>query len=163
MSYQTQGTIMGYDPASDSCVVELTGLGMLDTWLTGLKPEAQVNRAFLKTGVPCTISMPDAHRLCEARVIAVTDTPAVLTIVTPTASQSTQTGVVRIACSLTGSGSTTVTFSPAFSAPPTVTVNRPQTGVAAVSSLTATGFTVTVSGGSPFEFVQIPWHAVGNT
>lgn len=162
MSYQVQGTIEVYDPATDSCVCEMTGLGMLETWLTGLKPEAQVNRAFLRPGATCTLSFPDANRLCEGKIVAVTDASTGLVSTTVSAAQITQVGLIKVVADISGNGSTAVTFSPAFSSAPTVTTRTPTRGAATISAITTSGFTVTITGAGPLGLVLIPWSAVGN-
>ncbi|PZS08603.1 MAG: hypothetical protein DLM70_02470 [Chloroflexi bacterium] len=163
MAYQIPGTIRAYDGPSDSCTVEMTGNGAIDTWLTGIKVDVPVNRAFLVPGQSCTLSLPDANRLCEARVISIVDQVGNIITASGSVVQVVRTGQAQIMPNGAGGGSTAVVFSSPFSAAPTVSVYKSGQGGGAtgVSAITLSGCTLTITGAPPNYPLLLSYTATG--
>ena len=164
MSYQTQGVIRSYDGPSDSCTVEFSGIGNIDTWLSGIKIEAPINRAQLINGAVCTLTMPDANRICEAKIISLTGapTPAVNTNTSGTGVPPVQSGSVIVNLS-PGSGiaSVHIDFNPPFPSVPTVYASTiAQAGPLTITNVFTTGCDLNLTGGPHgLVGVTIAWQA----
>lgn len=147
--YQAHGFIRDYDPSSDTATVELTGIGAIDTWITGLKVHIGVKRAALAYGIPCVVEMPDQHRLCEAHVVSLGD-PATGSALTTVNGRT-----------LVGYGAnTTIPFGHTFTNPPSdVQASADGKVSCTISSITTTQFNVTIGAGSGNTYVT--WSATG--
>lgn len=150
------GTIRDYDSSTDSASVELTGAGVLDTWLDGVSIAPTINRAFIAAGAPLSLALPDAHRLCEARIISVTP-PTVLN-----ANARTQQGRGTFSTNNLGYESTTVTFATPYTSAPSVSAALDNLQPCTISAVSTTGFTI--SNPNPLSvnaLIYFSWSAVG--
>lgn len=156
-------TVRGYSSSADTVTVELQGLGIIDSWIDGVKVAQTVNRGLLFYGAPGVLSMPDLHRICEASLIQVLPPSAGTgSVVQQNANPvKTQTGYSLITTGAGGSGSTTVTFSPAFATTPTVSALADLLYTVTVSGVSTTGATLAVSGGPINGYVFVAWSATG--
>lgn len=159
MTYQTTGVVRDYSAATDTATVELNTLGIVDTWLDGVKIDAPVSRAYMTNGQLVTVALPDAHRLCEAHIVAVPGAP--LGAVTGSgSSQKTETGCIQSFTNNSGAATLSITFPVAFTAAPTVQAGA-DAGTVAVSAITTTGFSAGVSGAPANAYVWTTWTATG--
>jgi len=174
--YTAQGFIRNYDPPSDTVTVELAGLGIIDTWLDGIKIDVGVNRAACVNGAIAILALPDPHRICEATVSAVPFNPASLAAVVAggtvppggtgsgsTTTQTYQSGRNLITSASDGTGSVTTTFAKPFPATPTLSVlfDQPSPGYS-ITAITATNFTISLTAGNPaFLPFNFSWSAHG--
>jgi hypothetical protein len=147
--YAATAFIRDYNQATDTCSVELVGMGVLDTWLDGVKISSTINRAALAGNVEATVTFPDSSRLCEGTVsalIAGQQPPTSQASGTNTKLQSVRVGITTGGG---GGGSAAVVWPIAFSAPPTQVYASPdnQLGTVSVSAVTAAGCTLTITGG----------------
>ena len=154
--YTAQGYIRDYDRVTDTATVELTGLGVIDAWLDGLKIDAPVSRAFMTHNTPCTVSFPDEHRLCEGIVISVQGNPT-----TPANTQKVQTGTGYIQTNGAGTGNTTVFFPSAYTAAPQVVAWSDENYSLSIVTVTTTTVTLALGGARAFGYVHFTWQAIG--
>ena len=163
MTYQATGYVRDYSAAGDTCTVELIGIGIIDTWLDGVKVNAGVNRGYLVHGAEVTLSIPDAHRLCEASIISIAGSTSSAAAAAGGGPQATQTGRVKIPTDSTGAGSVTVVFSPAYSAVPQVYAGADELLPLHVGTPTTTQFILSFSAGTaPVNSnVYCTWFAFG--
>lgn len=172
--YTAQGFIRNYDPPSDSVTVELAGLGIIDTWLDGIKIDVGVNRAACVNGAIAILSLPDPHRICEATVSAVPFNPASLAAVVTggsvppggSGSGSTTTttydsGRNVITSAQDGTGTVTTNFAKPFPTVPVLSVlfDQPSPGYT-IGAITTTAFTISLTAGNPaFLPFNFSWSA----
>ncbi len=172
--YTAQGFIRNYDPPSDTVTVELAGLGIIDTWLDGIKIDVGVNRAACVNGAIAILALPDPHRICEATVSAVPFNPASLAAVvsggsvppggTGSGSSTTTTydsGRNVITSTSNGGGSVTSNFTKPFPTTPVLSVlfDQPSPGYS-IGTITTTNFTVNLTPGNPaFLPFNFSWSA----
>lgn len=149
-------TIRDYDPNTDTVSVEMTGAGILDSWITGVAIDLTVNRAYLAAGAPATLELPDAHRLCEARVVAITP-PTVFKATTKT-----ETGRASFQTDGSGNGSATVTFPSAFASSVAVSAALDNLAPCTISAVSLTQFTLANASPLPINtLVYFTWSATG--
>ena len=160
--FHIQGKIRDYAAATDSASVEFEGLGIIDYWFDGIKIDPAVNRGYMVHGAPVTLQVADAHRLCEAIIVGVGDTIASPVSVGPAGPVGVQSGRAYIATDGSGNGAAAVTYSPAFSAIPTLTVKVDDNHPPALSGASASGFTVSIAHGPPNSYVYFSWQAGGS-
>ncbi len=168
--YSAQGFIRNYDPPSDTVTVELAGLGIIDTWLDGIKIDVGVNRAACVNGAIAILSLPDPHRICEATVSAVPFNPASLAAVVsggsvpPGGSATTTTydsGRNLITSAADGTGTVTTNFTKPFPTIPVLSVlfDQPSPGYS-IGTITMTAFTISLTAGNPaFLPFNFSWSA----
>lgn len=162
--YGAQAVIRDFNPTSDTCSVELVGIGVIDTWLDGISIEVGINRHFLAAGVSCTVIMPDPNRLCEATITALDLSPAVATTQynpPPAGSLRIQSIRVPVTTNGAGAGSVAVTWPTPFSVSPTVSAYADSGSPLSISAVTATGCTISVSGAGANTTVYISATATG--
>jgi hypothetical protein len=161
MTYQATGYIRDYDAPSDTATVELIGLGIIDTWLDGCRINAGVNRGYLTHGAEALLSIPDAHRLCEATIVSINGSGAVLA--NSGGVQKTQTGRVRIGTDGAGAGSITVTFPVAFTVIPQLYAGADDLLPLHIFTPTLTNFALSFSAGTapPNSNIYCTWFAFG--
>lgn len=157
-----QGRIRDYASATDTASVELDGQGVIDAWLDGVQIDPAVNRAFLYHGGRCTLAVDDPHRLDEAVITAIADSPTTPVSYAGAAKQTTQSGRGAISVGGAGSGSVAVSYSPGYSSAPSIQVVADNRAPLTLSALSASGFTVAVSGQTPNTYLYFSWQAVGN-
>jgi hypothetical protein len=148
--YSASATIRDYDPTTDTCSVELIGIGVIDTWLEGVAIAVGINRHFIAAGVVCTVMMPDAHRLCETTVTALALDPSLATTQynpAPAGSLQLQSVRVPVPTDGTGHGVASITWPIPFTAAPTVSAYADTGAAVAISAVTTTGCTITISSG----------------
>jgi hypothetical protein len=160
------GTVISYDPTSDTATVQLDGAGAFDQWIAGVKPGVYLDRSFLVYGAQVTLSVPDPHRLCDITITAVT-LPGTNVVATTSAVIVTRTGMQILTTDASGNiTNAPITFPVAFSAVPSqVSAGGPFGYTWAISGISATGFSVTLSGGphAPNIPVMCTWSATGNS
>lgn len=156
-------TVRGYSSAADTVTVELQGLGIIDSWIDGVKVAQTVNRGLLFYGAPGVLSMPDLHRICEASLIQVL--PPTAGTGSPVQQNSnpvkTQTGYSLVSTNGAGTGTTTLAFAPAFATTPTVSALADNLYTVAISGVSTTAATLTVTGGPVNGYVFVAWSATG--
>lgn len=157
-------TIRDYSPSADTCSVEIQGIGIVEAWLDGVAIAPTVSRGYLVYGAQGVLSLPDAHRLCEASLIQVIPPSALKTVQGTGAVQKTLSGRDQITTNSSGNGSVTITFSSPFSAAPTIAVLGDNLAAINVSAITTNGFTATLaSPGTPNSYVLVSWSAGGTS
>lgn len=158
----TLGTIMAYDSASDTCIVEFTGAGVLDLWIRGVKLSSSINRAYAVQGAVCTIDVPDPLHLGQATITAIS-VQVSTTVANTSGTVITQTGSGILSTDVNGTmGLQPISFPRPFSAAPTVYAGGPYSW--SISSITTTRFNVTLAGSGPFTpntGYLITWSAEG--
>jgi hypothetical protein len=162
--YSASGVIRDYNASLDTCSVELTGVGVIDTWLDGIGLDVGIDRHFVAAGVRCTILVPDPNRLCEAIVSTLALAPSAGTTQyspPPTGPLALQSVRLPIATGGTGAGSTAVTWPVAFSATPSVSASADGGATVAISAITATGCTLSISSGAANSTVYVSAVATG--
>lgn len=161
--YHLQGRVRQYDPATDTCSVEFEHLGDIEGWMDNIAIDAAISRGFLAHHAQVTLQVADFWRLAEAILIGVGDQPTIPSQLNSAGGAVTvQTGRTVISTNGVGSGSTSVTFSPAFTNPPTsLGATADDHRSLALSALTASGFTATISGGPINSYVYFTWQASG--
>jgi hypothetical protein len=152
--YQLTGIVQDYDPASDTASVICTGIGIIDTWITGVKIDVPINRALMALGVQVTMFVPDPNKLCEAHIVALPNQPVPATTAAG-ARTVTETGRLSVFNSSTAN----VTFATPFTSPPQVSIQGDAHTAVTISSVTTTGFTATFAGGPFFQWIT--WQATG--
>jgi hypothetical protein len=161
MTYQATGYVRDYDAPSDTCTVELIGIGIIDTWLDGCRINAGVNRGYLTHGAEVLLAIPDAHRLCEASIVSINGSGAVLA--NSGGAQKFQTGRVRIPTDGTGAGTITVIFPSAFTVIPQLYAGADELLPLHVGTPTLTQFTLSFSAGTApaNSNIYCTWFALG--
>lgn len=162
--YAAAAIIRNYDPATDTCSVQLSGIGVIDAWLDGISIEVGIDRHFLAAGVPCTLVMPDANRLCEATVTALDLSPtAAVTQYSPPSAGNLRTQSVRapVATDGAGSGSTSPTWPVPFSVTPTVSAYADSGYPVTISAVTTGGCTLSVTGAAANTTLYVSVSATG--
>jgi hypothetical protein len=154
VTYVLNGILQDYDPVSDTASVICTGIGIIDTWLTGVKIDVPINRALMALGTQVTMFVPDPNKLCEAHIVALPNQPVPATTAAG-AKQVTQTGRLSVFNSSTAS----VTFITPFSAAPQVSIQGDAFTSVTITSVSPTGFTASFSGGPFFQWIT--WQATG--
>jgi hypothetical protein len=155
-------TVRAYDKTADTASVELAGLGVVDTWVDGIKVGPGLARAGLVYGAQGVLAMPDAHRICDATLISLVPPQPIKTVQSSGKTQTTLTGRDTIQTDGSGNGSVSVTFSTPFTAAPSISVLADNMAPMNVSAITTTGFTATLAGpGSANSYVQFSWSATG--
>lgn len=153
--------VRDFNPAGDTCTVEVQGVGIIDLWLDGVAVAPTVSRGYLVDGASGVLAMPDAHRLCEASLIQVIP-PTNLQTLESGSVQRTLTGRTLIATDASGNGSAPVTFSSSFTAVPTVSLLGDNLAGLSVSSVSTTGFTAALSRpGQAHAYLWFSWSAAG--
>lgn len=156
--YITKGTIRAYDAPSDTCSVEFTGDGAIDTWIDGVAVDPSLPRGYLAAGTPCTIAMPDHTKLCESTVVALNPIGTAAS-----SNTTTQSGRFQTILSGTGSYSGSVTFTTAYTTGTpqvTATPDTPSVNTVKVTAVTTTGFSYTVTAPA-YSGVYVTWSATG--
>jgi hypothetical protein len=147
--YAATATIRDYNHTTDTCSIELTGIGVIDTWLDGVHIATPLDRSLVVSGALATITFPDASRLCEGVVTSIAG--AIQPATTTSGGTITRTQSVRaaIATDGVGHGSVAVLWPAPFSVSPT-SINASldyNIGSIAISAITPAGFTATLTGG----------------
>jgi hypothetical protein len=159
--YTAHGYIRDYDPVADTATVELVGIGIIDTWIKGMRVHLSVTRGALAAGIPCTVEMPDPHRICEATIVNVYD--QITAYAQGTAAQKLANARFQIALDASGNGSLAVTYSSAFTTAPNLAVSCDGRITPGIITPTATGFTASVAVPSnPHGSVVCTYQAVGS-
>lgn len=158
-------TIITYDATTDTCTCELTGAGAFDAWVAGCKLAAAIDRAYAVNGALVTLDSPDPARLCDFTVIAITN-PGSLVTETTAGQLITQTGTNIFGTDASGHMAIySVAFPVPFSAVPTqVNAGGPDAAFWVITSITASGFNVTLRSGTyaPNTGFMLTWSATGN-
>jgi len=169
--YTAQGFIRSYDPPSDTATVELAGLGIIDTWIAGIKIDVGINRAACVNGAIAILSLPDPHRICEATISAVPFNPASIAPTPPPADtggtgsgagpyQTYQNGRESIRADVNGAGSLSRSYTLAFASQPHLSIafDAPAPFYS-VTSNTPTGFALSISAGNAYITYAFNWTA----
>lgn len=161
MTYQATGYVRDYNATSDTATVELIGIGIIDTWLDGCSINAGVNRGYLTHGAEVLLSIPDAHRLCEATIVSINGSGA--TIANSGGLQKVQTGRARITTDGAGAGSITVVFPTAYTVAPQLYAGADELLPLHVGTPSLTQFTLFLSAGTAPANTNIycTWYALG--
>lgn len=161
MSYSATGYVRDYDAPSDTATVELIGIGIIDTWLDGCRINAGVNRGYLTHGSEVLLSIPDAHRLCEATIVSINGSSA--TLANSAGTQRTQTGRARITTDVAGAGTVTVVFPVAYTIAPQLYAGADELLPLHVGIPSLTQFTLSLSAGTAPALTTIycTWYALG--
>jgi hypothetical protein len=161
MTYQATGYVRDYNATTDTATVELIGIGIIDTWLDGCAINAGVNRGYLTHGSEVLLSIPDAHRLCEATIVSINGSDAV--IANSGGTQRTQTGRARIATNGAGAGVTTVIFPVAYTVAPQLYAGADELLPLQVGIPSLTQFTLSFAAGTAPANTNIycTWFALG--
>jgi hypothetical protein len=161
MTYQATGYVRDYNASSDTATVELIGIGIIDTWLDGCSINAGVNRGYLTHGAEVLLSIPDAHRLCEATIVSINGSGAV--IANSGGLQKVQVGRTRITTDGTGAGVVTVVFPVAYTVIPQLYAGADELLALHVGTPTLTQFTLSLSAGTAPANTNIycTWYALG--
>ena len=149
-------TVRSYDPNTDTASVEIQGLGIIDTWIDGVKVAQQINRGLLIYGGAGVLSMPDLHRICEASLIQVVPPGSLVVSATKT-----YTGHDHLQTNGSGAGSVTVTFPVAFTGQPTVYALADALLTMTITGVSTTQFTANVTGAPANSFTFVSWSATG--
>ena len=158
--YQCHGFIRDYDPASNTATVELVGVGIIDTWITGMQIHAALSPGQLAGGVPVVVEMPDPHRICEATITSIWQPVAASTGAGGAAVFNT-TGRAVIATDGTGAGSVTVSFGHTYTSDPTVTASVDGRITPTITGVTTTGATIKITGALANASYKCTWTASG--
>jgi hypothetical protein len=168
MTYQATGYVRDYNATSDTATVELIGIGIIDTWLDGCAINAGVNRGYLTHGAQVLISIPDAHRLCEATIISINGAGGAgagtgTTIPSSGGTQRIQTGRARIATNGAGGGFITVVFPIAYTVAPQLSAGADEFLPLQIGIPTTTQFTLTLAAGTApaNSNIYCTWYALG--
>ncbi len=165
MSYSANGYIRDYNPTSNTATVELTGLGIIDVWLDGIAINAGINPSTLVNGTPVALSIPDAHRLCEAVIVSAngTATGSPIAIAQASGVQQYLTGRVAIPTDATGYGSITASFGITFSSVPLVYAGADEPLPMHIGLPTTTGVGLSFSAGTApaNSTIFATWYAIG--
>jgi hypothetical protein len=161
MTYQATGYVRDYNASSDTATVELIGIGIIDTWLDGCRINAGVNRGYLTHGAEVLLSIPDAHRLCEAVIVSIDGSGAV--IANSGGTQRVQTGRARIQTDGAGAGSVTVTFPIPYTSVPQLYAGADELLALHVGTPTTTTFVLSLSAGTApaNSTIYCTWYALG--
>lgn len=160
--YAAQGTIQAYDGATDTATVELTGLGIIDAWFEGVRISSAVPRAQVVAGAPCTITTPDASRLCEAIVVSIDRGYQSQLIDNGGTQLAIQTLRAALATDAAGGGGpATVSWPSPFSAGTPTVYATPDSGTVALSAISTTGATIQLTAAKPSTTVYITLVAEG--
>jgi hypothetical protein len=146
------GQIATYDPASGTAMVQLLGS---PTRLVGPIPvTACAPRDLTLAGASCLVALLDAHNPRDGVIAALWP---------GTGTKLTQVGVASIAIAGASTGSVAVAFPSAYAAPPAVVATATDPAwTAAVSGITATGYTLTIRAAAPATAnVAVNWIACG--
>jgi len=119
--YTAHGYIRDYDSTTDTATVELVGIGIIDTWIKGMRVHLSVTRGALAAGIPCTVEMPDPHRICEATIVNVYD--QVTSFAQGASVQKLWNRRIQIALDASGNGTLNVTYPGAFTVAPNLAVS----------------------------------------
>lgn len=163
MTYQATGYVRDYNSTADTCTVELIGLGIIDTWLDGCRINAGVNRGYLVHGAEVLLSIPDAHRLCEASIVSINGSTSGAAAAAGGGPQKTQTGRTKITTDSTGAGSVTVIFPSAYTSLPQLYAGSDELYRLQIGTPTLTQFTLSFAAGvAPANTtVYCTWFAFG--
>lgn len=167
MTYQVHATIRDYDPTTNTVTVELTGAGAIEQWISGIKFQTGVNKAHLSSGTPCTLAMPDAHRICEAVVVDVTPimAEAIVAGATPTAGNAYIEHVGRSIFYANSSGAitgATTSFPSSYSTLPEVHIVGDLGRSWSVTGLNLSNFIAALSGTTtPQAGLKFTWRSFG--
>jgi len=163
---QTQCIIRDYAQGTDTCSVELTGLGVVEAWMDGVALASSVDRSLVVFGAQAIVNLPDLHRLCNATVIEVYGQAAQAVVGVPAATTgavTTQTGRQYIFTDASGNASGTVTFPVAFVSAPQVSITGDSVVGYTVSSVTNTGFNFHLTAArAAYTWLAFTWTARGN-
>jgi hypothetical protein len=162
--YSTIGVVRDYDPATDSCSVELQGMGIIEVWMDGIKAHAGVDRSQLVGGTQVTIDVPDPNRLCEAQIVGVVPQGIPHTVDPVVGLLKRLSGRSFVSTDGAGNGSTVVTFPSAFTSTPTISAQGDFfTGVSVPPGLVlTTQFEIDVAAPALANSVlSVSWSAVG--
>lgn len=159
--YHIYGKLRDYNGTTDTCTVELEGLGQIDNWIDGLKIDQAINRGFLSHGAPLTLTVPDEWRLPEAVVVAVGTDPNDAVQQNASGNYHHCHGRIILATNSAGNGSYTGSFSPVYGLVPYFVASADDQDVFSISSLTTSAFTLAVNNGPISSYVVISWHAQG--
>jgi hypothetical protein len=156
-------TVRSYSSAADTVSVELQGLGIIDTWIDGVKVAQTVNRGLLFYGAAGVLAMPDLHRICEASLVQVLPPSAGTGNLVQQAATAikTETGYQLIQTNGSGNGSAAITFSPAFATTPTVSAIADLLYPVSISGVSTGGCTLSISGAPANAYVFVAWSATG--
>jgi len=146
------GQISTYDPASGTAMVQLLGS---PTRLVGpIAVTAGAPRDLTLPGASCLVAVLDAHNPRDGVVAALWPT---------TGAKLTQVGVASIGIAGASTGSVGVAFPSAYATPPAVVATATDAAwTAAVSGITATGYTLTIRAAAPTTAtVAVNWIACG--
>lgn len=155
-------TIRAYDKTADTASIELAGLGVIETWVDGVKLSPALARAGLVYGAQGVVAMPDAHRVCDATIISLIPPQPVKTVQSSGKTQTTLTGRDTLQTDGAGNGSVAITFSTPFTAAPAISVLADNMAPMNVSGITLSGFTATLAQpGTANSYVQFSWSATG--
>jgi hypothetical protein len=159
--YTAHGYIRDYDPVADTATVELVGIGIIDTWIKGMRVHLSVTRGALAAGIPCTVEMPDPHRICEATIVNVYD--QVTAYAQGASAQKVKTQRIQIALDAAGNGTINVTYpTPAFAAAPNLAVTCDGRVTPGLISAGVAGFSASVAVPSnPNGSVVCTYQAIG--
>lgn len=161
--YQIFGKIRDYNPITDTASVEMEGLGVIEAWFDGLKIHTALNRGLMIHNAPVTLAATDAHRLGEAVITAVGDSPGTATTTQNGITLTTKVGRGYVSTDAHGVGSSAVLFAPAYPAAlvdlTAAADNHSQTSLSAISR---SGFTISVNDPTtPNGYVYFSYHATG--
>jgi hypothetical protein len=156
------GKIRDYNASTDTASVELVHHGDIESWLDGLHIHPGVNRAFVVHGSDIDLAAPDLFRLAEAVITASGSQINSVAAAGSSGAISTKSGRGFIATGNTGAGSANISFSPAFVTAPNLTVAFDNIYTATIGGLTASGATISVSGGPANAYVYFSWEATGH-
>lgn len=146
------GQIATYDPASGTAMVQLLGS---PTRLVGPIPvTAGAPRDLILAGASCLVALLDAHNPRDGVVAALWPATGV---------KVTHVGVASIGIAGASTGSVGVAFPSAYTGPPAVVATATDPAwTAAVSGITATGYTLTIRAAAPATAtVVVNWIACG--
>jgi hypothetical protein len=148
--------------------VELTGVGVIDTWIDGIKINQNMPRSQLVFGTVVTVSMPDAHRICEAIVDGPASVPGEAIQAPPgglstSNAQKVEVGRGSMTIDGSGNGSANVVFPAPYSSAPTVRAFADTLVTPSISNVSTTGFTVSIAGSPWLNGTHyFSWQAQGN-
>lgn len=143
--YNLACVIRDYNPTSDTCSVEIQGIGIVDSWLDGVGIAPTVDRAYVVGGSQGVLAMPDLSRMCDATLIQVY--PPGTAISYDPDPIIVYNGSISIPTDADGNGCADVTFPEPYDQVPVVTASAYDGATLTISNVTETGFTACVTGG----------------